>query len=437
MNTQFPTVPRYFTLFASLALLLPAATRAADDDESHGSTARVQFSDAARPGTLRLSLPWAEARITGTDGREVIVTSTLDQKGHNEVDHEGFRRLDEDVTFELTEKDNVATITIAGDNMWAAHGAEFEIKVPRNTNLVIRTEAGGDIEVNGVEGDLDINSMNGEVTLRDIVSSAVVNTMNGEISASFKQAPTKTVSLSSMNGEIDLRLPADTKANLRMRTHNGSIRTNFPDGVLKAKTEKATRGKPADARTDLTIIIKANGDITVGDDPSPVSLTALEQITEKTFKEDHQAVVLVRSTHEANLKITTAVMNACRKAGLNKIRLASDDASPDARPAPRPEAGSREVERQLARESARMDREHAKIAHEVTKAVAEANQIAVEVARELDRNSVHPVPPVPAIAPMPPLPNFGGKSIVGTLNGGGIDIKLTSMNGTITLRESK
>jgi hypothetical protein len=35
------------------------------------------------------------------------------------------------------------------------------------------------------------------------------------------------------------------------------------------------------------------------------------------------------------------------------------------------------------------------------------------------------------------MPNFGGKSIVGTLNGGGVDIKLTSMNGTITLRESK
>ena len=33
--------------------------------------------------------------------------------------------------------------------------------------------------------------------------------------------------------------------------------------------------------------------------------------------------------------------------------------------------------------------------------------------------------------------NFGGKSIVGTLNGGGVDIKLTSMNGTITIRDTK
>jgi hypothetical protein len=41
------------------------------------------------------------------------------------------------------------------------------------------------------------------------------------------------------------------------------------------------------------------------------------------------------------------------------------------------------------------------------------------------------------VPPIPPLPNFGGKSIVGTLNDGGVDIKLTSMNGAITLRQGK
>ncbi len=434
MNSLFRPVPRWLTLLPALVLLTPAL-RAANDDEAGRSTARVQFSDPAKPGTFKLALPWAEARITATDGREVIVTSTLDQKGRAEVDHEGFRRLDEDVTFEVVEKDNIATITIAGDNLWAAHGAEFDIQVPRNTNLILRTEAGGDIAVDGVEGDLDISSMNGDVVLRDIGSSAVVNTMNGEISATFKRAPTKTVSLSSMNGEIDLRLPSDTKANLRMRTHNGSIRTNFPDGVLQAKTEKTVRAKSADAQPDLSIIIKFNGDIIVGDDPSPVPLSALDQITGKTFKEDNQAVVLIRSTNEANLKITTAVIDACRKAGLTKIRLGDDENADAVVHAARAEPGTRDVSREIARETARADREHAKIAREVAKAVAEANQIAASVTAALDSAGV--VPPIPPVPPVPPLPNFGGKLIVGTLNGGGIDIKLTSMNGTITLRESK
>jgi Putative adhesin len=327
-----------------------------DHEESAGTTTRAKFSDPSKPGTLKISLPWAEARVTAIDGNEIIVTSTLEQKGHREVDHEGFRRLDEDLTFELEEKNNVATITIAGDNPWIPQGAEFDIKVPRNTNLILRTEAGGDISVTGVEGDIDINSMNGEVTLEDIASSAVVNTMNGEIHASFRTAPVKPVSLSSMNGEIDLRLPTATKANVRMRTHNGSIRTNFPEGALQTKTEKNVHVVSADSRE------------------------------------------------------------------------------------------YRDYQRDLAH----ADRDRAKAAADVAKARAAAGatpeattEVETKVQVEVDGEAmtmtapVAPRAPMAPIPPMPPLPNFGGKSIIGTLNGGGVDIKLTSMNGTITLRESK
>ena len=346
MNSLLRHFPRALLVLTAAALLTPAVR--AQTEEVSGSTARVKFSDPAKPGTLRLTIPWAEARITGTDGDEIVVSSSLDQKGGAEVDDEGFRRLDDQTTFELVEKDNVAVVSIAGDNSWASHGAEFEIRVPRSTNLVVSNSMGGDIEVNGVEGDLDINSMNGEVTLRDIASSAVVNTMNGEISASFKRAPVKPVSFSTMNGEIDVRLPADTKANLRMRTHNGSIRTNFPDKLLQTKTEKVSGRAGAD-------------------------------LAEET--------------------------------------------------------------RELDRATAQLDREHAQMAREAAKVAAEAaragmaiaREVTREVSRELARSGVEGVP----VPPMPPMPGFGGKLIVGALNGGGVDIKLTSMNGTITLRQAK
>jgi hypothetical protein len=305
--------------------------------------------------------------VTGTDGNEIVVTSSLDQKGKAEVDHEGFRRIDEDVTFELIEKDNVAFVTVAGDNIWSAHGAEFEIKVPRNTNLVLRTEAGGDIEVNGVEGDLDINSMNGEVVLRDIASSAVVNTMNGEITASFKSAPVKPVALSSMNGEIQVSLPSDTKANLRIRTHTGSIRTNFPDSALQTKTEKTSRAFGA-----------------------PVAAVA-------------PVAPVAAATPEAG-------------------------AAADSREA------QREAQREMAREQARMDREQAKMARDMAR---ESAKMAAEIARSVRVHVDADTDVNVVIPPIPPMPGFGGKTIVGTLNGGGVDIKLTSMNGAITLRESK
>ncbi|MEJ1973835.1 MAG: DUF4097 family beta strand repeat-containing protein [Lacunisphaera sp.] len=373
---------RSLTLFlalASAAFLAPGVARAAgrdhrdgppeehDREESAGTTTRAKFSDPSKPGTLKLSLPWAEARVTAIDGNEIVVTSTLEQKGHREVDNEGFRRLDEDLTFELVEKGNVATITIGGDNPWVPQGAEFDIKVPRNTNLILRTEAGGDISVNGVEGDIDINSMNGEVTLQDIASSAVVNTMNGEVHVSFSKAPVKPVSLSSMNGEIDLRLPADTKANVRMRTHNGSIRTNFAEGALQTKTEKNVRVLSVDSR----------------------------EYRDYQREQAHADRERARIEREVNQAVAAEV------AATATATAGTPVAEPDNVSTPAPKAP-----------------------------VAPVAHVAVVA-------SIAPLAPMTPMPPIPPVPNFGGKSIVGTLNGGGVDIKLTSMNGTITLRETK
>jgi hypothetical protein len=50
-----------------------------------------------------------------------------------------------------------------------------------------------------------------------------------------------------------------------------------------------------------------------------------------------------------------------------------------------------------------------------------------------------PMPaPRPARAPRAPMPPMtGGKLVTGTLNGGGVDIKVSTMNGEITLRQVK
>jgi hypothetical protein len=330
---------RLGTALLALASALPLLSAA------EGESARIKFSDPAKPGTLKFNLPWAEVTISGTDGDEVIVTSSLNRKKDKpSVDKDGFRRLDDEVSFELKERNNVVSVAISGDRHGFAHGAEFRIQVPRKTNLSIRTQAGGDIAIRNIDGEIDINSMNGEVSLTDITNSAVVSTMNGEVTAIFSGAPVKPVSITTMNGEIDLRLPADAKANLRMRTHNGSIRTNFPDTALVAKTE----------RTAASV-----------DDGAAVHPTVRE---------------VARAAREVAREVTREVSRAVREAAREVAAseaAASDDAS--------------------------------------------------------DEPAIAPAAPMP---PMPAIAGFSRKTITGTLNGGGVDISLTSMNGTITLRRN-
>ncbi len=341
MKLPLPSTLRFGLLLAALAAGATAAETAApapavaDSDSSETTTSAIKFSDASKPGTLKVYLPWADVHVIGTDAAEISVTSNLTEQGKGESRSDGLRRLDQEQSFVLTEKDNVATLRLAGDEGWGPHGTEFKISLPRRTAVVLHTELGGDISVENVDGDIEISSMNGEVTLKDIGSSAVVNTMNGEVHASFRTAPQKPVSLSSMNGEIDLRLPADTKANLRMRSHNGSLLTDFPEGALKTKIE-------------------------------------------------------TRTGHGSHAGIPREAAQAMRDA---------------------------------AKESARAAREAAKAGREAATGKAESADVAEA-----------PVAPIP---PVPPEGFFGGKSITGTLNGGGVDITLATMNGTITVRQLK
>ncbi len=331
-----------------LLLLVPAAAliqlplHAGEDS----TTTTVKLSSPGKPATLRIDMPWADIHITGTDGDTVTVESALSQKGGKDTRDDGLRRLDDEVSFELHEKDNIVSLTLAGENPWTGGtDADFKISIPRRMALDIKTETGGDLEVKEVAGDIEINNMNGEVKLEGISGSAVVNTVNGEVHAVYAQAPQKLVSITSMNGEIDLRVPADTKANVRLRTHNGSILTDFDEAVLKTKSEGKSYG---------------------GSDAARMGAEA------------------ARSAADA-------------------VRVAVEVAQEFAR------GVEREVER-------------------ATKEGANPGDIAPP------QEPRAPKPPRPPHPPMPPI--TGGKLVSGTLNGGGVDIKISSMNGEITLRQT-
>jgi hypothetical protein len=336
-------IPRQFLRFALLVSLAAAPWARAEDE---GSTATVKLSAPDKPATLNLDMPWADIHIVGVDGDTVTVESSLNQKGSKPARPGALRRLDNEVSFELSEKDNVVTLALAGDNPWAGHDAEFKISVPRSMALDLKTQAGGDLEVRGVEGDVAIENMNGEVKLEGLVGGAIINTMNGEVHASYAKAPQKPISITSMNGEVGLHLPADTKANVRMSTHNGSIMTDFSEDVLKTKAESGKSG---------------------------------------------------------NLSYSYSYSYG--------------------------EAG------RAASEAGRAAAEAARAAAEVTRNAVREAQRAV---REGDVAPAAPHTPHAPRVPRPPMPPItGGKLVSGTLNGGGVDIKVSTMNGEITLRQSK
>jgi DUF4097 and DUF4098 domain-containing protein YvlB len=64
--------------------------------------------------------------------------------------------------------------------------------------------------------------------------------LNGRIVATFTRVdPQKPMAFSSMNGNIDVTLPPDVKANLSLRTDNGEIYSDFDIQLQPAAPEQS------------------------------------------------------------------------------------------------------------------------------------------------------------------------------------------------------
>ena len=82
-------------------------------------------------------------------------------------------------------------------------------------------------------------------------------------------------------------------------------------------------------------------------------------------------------------------------------------------------------------------REAVRTGVEAVREATQAAREAAEAAREGAADATgRPTPPIPPLPPTLPVLS-GGKLVSGTLNGGGPEIQIATMNGTITLRKAQ
>jgi hypothetical protein len=146
---------------------------------------------------------------------------------------------------EIEEDNNVVEIRTQS---WKA-ATDLVIQVPVATSLEVRSTMDGAVVVEGVSGEIDINNINGPVTLKDVSGNTLVHTVNGDINVTLARvAADKPLSFSSMNGDIDVTLPGNVKANLKMKSEQGEIYTDFDINMTRQPTraeaaEKTEQGK--------------------------------------------------------------------------------------------------------------------------------------------------------------------------------------------------
>jgi DUF4097 and DUF4098 domain-containing protein YvlB len=205
--------------------------------------------------------------VKGYDGKDVLVESHSREGGESRhapaARADGMKRLEMpgNAGLDVVEEDNVVTIKTEAWN----RASDIQITVPRRASLQLKCMNNGDIYVEGVDGEIDANNLNGKVTLKNVSGAAVAHSLNGEVVVSLDRIdPSKPMSFSTMNGDIDVTLPPTMKANVRMKTDHGEIFSDFEVKLDSASgAYKAESGRQKDGafhlRFDRTLRGTING----------------------------------------------------------------------------------------------------------------------------------------------------------------------------------
>lgn len=202
-------------------VLLGTAVLLAQDGEERIA---VPLNDSARPARIRVQLLTGGVTVRGGDTKEVIVEGRSRSDRHEHPARaDGMKRLDfPGGGLDISEEDNV--VEIKGSE----GGGDLTITVPRQSSLQLKALNGGDIVVEQVDGEIDANNLNGKVILRNVSGSVVAHSLNGSVIASLDRIDSsKPMSFSTLNGDIDVTMPDNLKANVVMKTDAGEILTDF------------------------------------------------------------------------------------------------------------------------------------------------------------------------------------------------------------------
>ena len=283
-------------VFLFTLLILASAAFALWGQDASSDRVVVPFSDPGKPGLVKAHLINGGITVKGYEGKEVIVEAKPrgrviaagdeedDDKDEDEIDddedarkdkHAGMRRLTgNSIGWSVEEDNNVIKIETSS---WKG-SIDLVIQVPWATSLRLHCINGGNITVENVRGEIETGNVNGAITLSHISGSAVAQTVNGDIRVSFSKIdPGKAMSMVTLNGDVDVTLPAETKATFKLKIdHQGDIYSDF-ELAVKSTPQKAVEDKRAHGgRYRVTFENTVIGSINGGG----------QEITLKTFNGD-------------------------------------------------------------------------------------------------------------------------------------------------------
>jgi hypothetical protein len=215
----------------------------------------LHFQDPSKPKDLKVDNIFGSIVVTGYEGKEVklLAHKTLKARTEGKI-----QKAEQEVKLDITEEGNVIDIYVDGPfrrpqnerEHWENPGYEvhydFDIKVPRKTNIYLKTATAGDIRVSNTEGEFQVKHADGKIVMRDIVGAGIARTAAGDVKVFFAKNPRADCSFKTVAGDIHVEFLENLSADFLVKTRYGDAYTDFPVTFLpvpSSVTEERKNGK--------------------------------------------------------------------------------------------------------------------------------------------------------------------------------------------------
>ena len=207
-----------------IALFL-AATAPGVGAQQDGEQLTVAFSDPSRQGLVNIEVMSGRITVKGGNRKDVLIIAR--QRGSSPPRESGsqggLRRLTQAGGFTVEEERNVMQIESHNNRT-----LDFEVHVPARTDLQLKALNNSVITVENVEGDIEAENLNGSILMTGVAGTVVANSNNGRVQVTMTRVTAqKAMAFTSLNGTVDVTLPAATRATLKLRSDMGDVFTDF------------------------------------------------------------------------------------------------------------------------------------------------------------------------------------------------------------------
>jgi hypothetical protein len=249
--TSHPITRSAKNVLKSLRLALQlkyASADLLDDSDSEmqvrdHETIQKSFSLAADHKSIEVDNVFGSIEVVGgpSDQVQLVVNKTIRAESKNALE-----LARKEVTLDITQPEGALTLYVNGpfrcqcqDNCRHSRDEDgyivkmdFELHVPRNVDIKVKTVNEGHVVVRNITGNFTARNVNGDIELDGMAGSGIAHTVNGPVKVTFRENPHENSSFQSVNGTIELLFARGLSADFRFKTFNGSVFSDFPVTAL-------------------------------------------------------------------------------------------------------------------------------------------------------------------------------------------------------------